>query len=79
MQDEAIDAFLCHNKTDKDWVRTLAERVETETLDEEGKQRKLKVFFDEWDIDVGENAVNRMNSGLGKARYLVVVMSPEFF
>ncbi len=75
----AIDTFLCHNKADKDWVRSLAERIEAETLDEEGKQRKLKVFFDEWDIDVGENAVNRMNDGLTKARYLIVVMSPEFF
>src|SRR5205823_6256494 len=41
--------------------------------------RKLSVFFDEWDIDYGENFINRINEGLPKARYFGVVMSPEFF
>lgn len=73
------DAFLCHNKADKDWVRVLSERIEAETLDEEGKARNLSAFFDEWDIDAGENCVNRMNDGLRSARFVIVVMSPEFF
>jgi len=57
----------------------LGERIEAETLDEEGKARKLSVFLDEWDIDVGENFVNRMGSGLKAARFVAAIMSPEFF
>jgi hypothetical protein len=30
---QAIDLFLCHNRADKDWVRKLAEQVESETLE----------------------------------------------
>lgn len=74
-----IDAFLCHNKTDKDWVTRLAADIETETIDGLNTSRRLAVFLDEWDIDVGENVVNHINSGLGSARNVIVVMSPEFF
>src|SRR6185436_6641713 len=73
------DAFLCHNRADKNWVRKLGERLEAETIDGLPTSRHLSVFFDEWDIDYGENAVNRMNAGLAGARFVVVVMSPEFF
>lgn len=79
MNDGTKDVFLCHNKADKDWVRQLGIRVEAETIDGNSAARQLAVFFDEWDIDYGENFVNRMNNGLNVARYLVVVMSPEFF
>jgi hypothetical protein len=79
MNDGTKDVFLCHNKADKDWVRQLGIRIEAETIDGNVTSRRLSVFFDEWDIDYGENFVNRMNVGLKAARYLVVVMSPEFF
>jgi hypothetical protein len=79
LADELKDAFLCHNSADEDWVKKLGERLEAETIDGFPTSRGITVFYDEWDIDVGENVLNRMNDGLRTARYLVAVMSPEFF
>lgn len=72
-----VDLFLCHNGADKDWVRRLAEHLESETFEGRADGRPLRVFFDEWDIDVGENIVLRLNDGLRRARYVGVVLSPS--
>lgn len=74
---EIYDVFLCHNRADKDWVRQLAEQIESETFDGLANGRPLRVFFDEWDIDVGENVLLKINRGLTASRYLAVVISPE--
>ncbi len=79
MSDEIKDVFLCHNKADKDWARILSERIETETIDGLPSSRKFSVFFDEWDVDYGDNILNRINEDLPRSRHLAVVMSPEFF
>jgi len=71
------DLFLCHNRADKDWVRALAEQVESETFEGHVGGRTLRVFFDEWDIQPGQNVVLKVNEGLAKARYVAVVLSPE--
>jgi len=71
------DVFFCHNGADKDWVRDLAEQIESETFDGTATGRKLRVFFDEWDIDIGQNFIVRLNEGLKKSRYVAVVLSPE--
>ena len=52
---DVYDIFLCHNGADKDCVRKLAEQIESETFDGTSSGRAIRVFFDEWDIDVGEN------------------------
>ena len=70
---DPIDIFLCHNSADKDWVRTLGERIEQE----DWHGRKLRVFFDEWDIQLGENILRRIEEGLKQCRFLGVVLSPE--
>lgn len=75
---DPIDLFLCHNGADKPWVEKLAEHVESETVDGSAAGRPLKVFFDKWDIDVGQNFIERLNNGLARARYVAVVISPEF-
>lgn len=75
---EVIDVFLCHNSADKPWVEKLAEQIESETFDGTSQGRHLKVFFDKWDIDLGQNFIQRINDGLSKARFVVVVISPEF-
>ncbi len=77
-QGELIDLFLCHNGADKDWVRTLAEHIESETFDGLPHGRPLRVFFDEWDIDVGQNVLLKINHGLSMSRYVAVIISPEF-
>jgi hypothetical protein len=79
MSNEVKDLFLCYNKADKDWTFTLAERIEAETIDGLASSRKLSVFFAEWDVDYGENIINRINATLPRARYFAPVMSPEFF
>jgi hypothetical protein len=79
MYEELKDAFLCHNSADEDWVKMLGERLEAETIDGYKTSRRITVFYDEWDIDTGNNVLNKMNDGLVAARYLVAVMTPEFF
>jgi TIR domain len=72
-----VDIFLCHNRADKEWVRRLAEQIESETFDGKPNGRPLRVFFDEWDIEAGGNIVIRINDGLKRARYVAVILSPE--
>jgi len=72
------DVFLSHTGTDKDWVRTLGERLEREGIEDRDDSRRIKVFFDEWDIDYSANIVNRLNDGLTQSRYLAAILSPEF-
>ncbi|MBI5865846.1 MAG: toll/interleukin-1 receptor domain-containing protein [Planctomycetes bacterium] len=74
---QIVDLFLCHNGADKDWVRQLAEQVESETFDGSPGGRRLRVFFDEWDIDVGDNVIVRLNDGLRRARCVGIVLSPD--
>lgn len=74
---ETFDVFLCHHGADKDWVRKLAEQVESESYDGFPSGRALRVFFDEWDIDVGHNILLRITRALTASRYVAVVISPE--
>lgn len=67
------DLFLCHNGADKDWVRQLGEKIESE--EHEGKH--LKVFFDEWNIEPGKNVVNELEKGLSESRFVGVVLSKK--
>ncbi len=76
-QKEIVDVFLCHNGADKDWVRRLGEQIESETFDGNSTGRPLRVFFDEWDIDVGQNVPLRLNMALTASRYVAVIISPE--
>lgn len=75
---DIIDLFLCHNGADKPWVEKLAAQFESETIDGSPSGRRLKVFFDKWDIDIGQNVVQRINECLARARYVAVIISPEF-
>lgn len=76
---EKPDVFLCHNATDKAWVRELGTRLEAESIDGTSDGRRIRVFFDEWDIERGENIVIRLGHGLTSGAFVAVVMSPEFF
>jgi hypothetical protein len=73
------DIFISYTQPDADWVRMLAARIESETADGTPTGRPLRVFFAEWDIAAGQNIVNRINEGLEQARFVALVMSPEFF
>jgi hypothetical protein len=73
------DVFLSHGSVDKEWVKRLAIRLESEPLEDSPSSRNIRVFLDIWDIRAGENIVTKLNEGLSKARFIAVVMSPEFF
>jgi hypothetical protein len=74
---QAKDAYICYNGADLDWVRSLAEQIESETIDGSKESRPLSVFFDKWDIEAGQSLIDRMNDGMKAARHVVVVLSPE--
>jgi hypothetical protein len=75
---ELKDVYLCYNSADRDWVKTLGEQLESETIDGLPTSRRLRVFFDLWDIDSGESLIQKMNEGMKKSRYVATVLSPEF-
>ena len=62
------DLFLCHGGADKAWVRELGARLEAEWIGD----RHIEVFFDEWDIDQGDNVVSKIDQGLKEARLVAV-------
>lgn len=71
-RDEAFthDVFLSHSSRDKAVVRELAQRL---------KGDGVRVWFDEWEIGVGQSIPVRINEGLQGSRVLVLVMSQNAF
>ena len=65
------DAFICHATEDKDdFVRPLAA-----ALFEKG----LRVWYDEFELRIGDSLRGKIDSGLASSRFGVVVISPSFF
>ena len=73
------DVFISYNSADEEWAKTLAERIERETIDGRPESARLSAFFSPWDIEYGPNFINRLNDGLRDARFFAPVLSPEFF
>ncbi|MDQ1124015.1 toll/interleukin-1 receptor domain-containing protein [Microbacterium trichothecenolyticum] len=66
-----VDVFLSHASEDKDDIaRPLKEALET---------RGLSVWFDEINIKIGQSIRQEIESGIGRARFGVVILSPDFF
>ena len=61
------DVFLSHNQADKPRVRRLAERL---------RAAGLRVWFDEWVIQPGDDIYLAIERGLEAARTLVLCLSP---
>jgi hypothetical protein len=65
------DVFICHASEDKDYfVRPLAQK-----LREEGSN----VWYDEFTLKVGDSLRRKIDQGLLKSRFGIVVLSPNFF
>lgn len=75
---ETKDVYICYNGADLDWVRKLAEQMESETIDGLESSRRLTVFFDKWDIAPGQSLIDQMNRGMLASRHVVTILSPEF-
>lgn len=67
---ELIDVFISHASEDKDAVaRPLAEAL---------RVRGLSVWYDEFQLRVGDSLRRGIDSGLRRSRFGVVVLSPTF-
>lgn len=65
-----FDVFLSHSTKDKDTVREVAQRLQTDGL---------RVWFDEWEIKVGDSIPAKIGEGLEHSRVLVLCMSANAF
>lgn len=65
------DVFICHASADKDViVRELADLL---------RSKGLRIWFDEFALQIGDNLRRKIDSGLADSRFGVVVLSPAFF
>lgn len=65
------DVFISHASEDKDsFVRSLAAEL---------TRLGLRVWFDEWTLQLGDSLRCRIDEGLRVSSYGVVVLSPSFF
>jgi hypothetical protein len=62
------NVFLSHSSKDKDFVEKLAN-----DLNKQG----VRVWFDKWEIKVGDSIVEKINDGLSKNDYLAIILSPN--
>jgi WD40 repeat protein len=64
------DVFLSHSSKDKPLVRELAERL---------KADGVRVWFDEWEIQIGDPILSKIEQGLEESRILILAMSANAF
>ena len=65
------DIFICHASEDKkSFVRKLAEKLIS---------KGIRVWYDEFTLTMGDSLRRKIDYGLSKSRYGVVVLSKDFF
>lgn len=70
-EDKRYDVFICHASEDKDSiVRPLAHALDDLDLD---------VWYDEFELRIGDNLRRKIDHGVANSRFGVVVVSPAFF
>jgi len=68
---EQRDLFISHASEDKDgFVRPLVQALRNEGL---------TVWFDEYELEIGDSLRQKIDEGLSRSRYGLVVFSPTFF
>ena len=69
--DKVYDAFISHASEDKEvFVRSLAEALQ---------ERGISVWYDEFELKVGDSLRRSIDKGLAKSRFGIVVLSSAFF
>ena len=65
------DVFICHASEDKDdFVRPLAEKL---------RQHHLEVWYDEFSLKIGDSLSQKIDEGLSRSKFGIVVLSDNFF
>jgi hypothetical protein len=65
------DVFICHASEDKDaFVKPLAHELNS---------RNLRVWYDEFELRLGDSLRQKIDQGLSRSRYGIVVLSKAFF
>lgn len=70
----AYDVFISYNKADLEFAEKLANRLGKECIN----ARPIRVFFDQWDIEPGENVLLKIESAESSSRFIVLIMSPDW-
>ncbi|MFK8215598.1 TIR domain-containing protein [Haloferax volcanii] len=71
LTDSEYDVFISHASEDKEKVaRPLAEEL---------SERGIEVWFDEFELELGDNLRESIDEGLSGTRYGVVILSDNFF
>lgn len=65
-----FDVFISYSHHDQPFVRKLVDRLH---------QSGISLFFDEADIAVGQSLAESLHRAVHDARYVLVVMSPDYF
>lgn len=69
--DKVYDAFISHASEDKgELVRSLADALQA---------RGISVWYDEFELKVGDSLRRSIDKGLAKSRFGIVVLSSAFF
>lgn len=63
------DLFICHASEDKDFVRKLVRKL---------SNMGLKVWFDEFEIKVGDSLREKIEEGIKSSSAGVIILSPNF-
>jgi hypothetical protein len=63
-----MDVFLSHTHNDKDFVRHLARDL---------RQYGIRVWYDEWELKVGDSLHEKVEQGIKSSSWLAVVLSPD--
>jgi hypothetical protein len=70
-EERDFDVFIRHASEDKDTVvRPLAQQL---------RSRGLQVWYDEFELKIGDSLRRKIDTGIARSRFGIVVLSPEFF
>jgi len=71
VENREFDVFISHASEDKDEVvRPLAQAL---------RNRGLEVWYDEFTLRIGDSLRRKIDSGIARSRFGIVVLSPPFF
>lgn len=61
-----MKVFISHSSSDHDFVLRLAKKLRKDSID---------VWIDDWELKVGDSIVQKINEGLEKSSFLIIVFS----